>query len=337
MSLRFSKLDRPSIRRLKPGEKLIEHGITAERLSDGDLRYSVNLMVDGKRIHRVIGKESEGLTRTQCEEFIEWARSEARAGRVSLPKGRKLALTFTAAADDYVNRLDESAGKNITIKRRHLRMYLKPFFGPMRLDAITRFTMDRYKKKRQSEEAANATINRELATFSHLLSMAIEWKWLDRALSRPRMLAEAAGRIIALTDVQCDALMTASVESADPYCWLFVAFGQNTAMRHSEILATRFDRLDLERLRLFIPDAKAGQREQPITPELAAMLRIEREMRDDREGWIFPHCIPIAGRASRTDGQRISRRRGRRRARSQAHDAACDAPHRDYRACASWG
>jgi integrase len=182
------------------------------------------------------------------------------------------------------------------IKRRHLRMYLKPFFGPMRLDAITRFTIDRYKKKRQSEEAANATINRELATFSHLLSMAIEWKWLDRALSRPRMLAEAAGRIIALTDVQCDALMTASVESADPYCWLFVAFGLNTAMRHSEILATRFDRLDLERLRLFIPDAKAGQREQPITPELAAMLRIEREMRDDREGWIFPHCIPIAGR-----------------------------------------
>ena len=337
MSLRFSKLDRPSIRRLKPGEKLIEHGITAERLSDGDLRYSVNLMVDGKRIHRVIGKESEGLTRTQCEEFIEWARSEARAGRVSLPKGRKLALTFTAAADDYVNRLDESAGKNITIKRRHLRMYLKPFFRP---DAARRYYPLHNRplqKKRQSEEAANATINRELATFSHLLSMAIEWKWLDRALSRPRMLAEAAGRIIALTDVQCDALMTASVESADPYCWLFVAFGLNTAMRHSEILATRFDRLDLERLRLFIPDAKAGQREQPITPELAAMLRIEREMRDDREGWIFPHCIPIAGRASRTDGQRISRRRGRRRARSQAHDAACDAPHRDYRACASWG
>lgn len=103
-------------------------------------------MVDGKRIHRVIGKESEGLTRTQCEEFTESARSEARAGRLTLPKGRKLALTFTAAADDYINRLDESAGKNITIKRRHLRMYLKPFFGPLRLDAITRFTIDRYKK-----------------------------------------------------------------------------------------------------------------------------------------------------------------------------------------------
>ena len=95
MSLRFAALDRPSIRRLKPGEKITEHGITAERLVDGDLRYSVNIMVDGRRIHRVIGKESDGVTRTQCEEFIE-SRTDARAGRLSLPKGRKLALTFGA-------------------------------------------------------------------------------------------------------------------------------------------------------------------------------------------------------------------------------------------------
>src|SRR5882757_4364867 len=105
MSLRFSGLDRRSIRLLKPGEKISEHGITAERLVDGDLRYSVNVMVDGKRIHRVIGKESDGTTRTQCEEFIATAQSDARAGRLSLPKGRKLALTFGAAADDYIRRI----------------------------------------------------------------------------------------------------------------------------------------------------------------------------------------------------------------------------------------
>jgi integrase len=50
--------------------------------------------------------------------------------------------------------------------------------------------------------------------------------------------------------------------------WLFVAFGLNTAMRHSEILAARFDKIDFDTLRLFVPNAKAGQREQPITPEL---------------------------------------------------------------------
>ena len=61
VSLRFSRLDRLAVRKLEPGEKITEHGITVERLANGDLRYSVNVMVDGLRIHRVIGKESDGV------------------------------------------------------------------------------------------------------------------------------------------------------------------------------------------------------------------------------------------------------------------------------------
>jgi integrase len=303
MALRFSTLDRRSIRRLKPCEKITEHGITAQRLVDGDLRYSVNVMVDGKRIHRVIGKESDGITRTQCEEFLERSKSEARAGRLSLPKGRKLSLSFGAAADNYIERLEDGAGKNIAIKRRQLRMHLKPFFGATRLDAITRFAVDRYKKKRIDAGAANGTINRELATLSHLLSTAVEWKWLDKRPCRFQMLGESPGRVIALSDNQCAALMRAGVESADAFCWLFVAFGLNTAMRHSEILAARFDKIDFDKRRLFVPDAKGGQRAQPITSELAEMLRGEREMRDDRAGWIFPslHRDSRTGHRARMD------------------------------------
>src|SRR2546423_595367 len=85
------------------------------------------------------------------------------------------------------------------------------------------------------ERPATSTINRELATLSHLFSMAVDWKWLDRRPCRLQMLEESPGRIIALSDDQCVALMRAGVESADPFCWLFVAFGLNTAMRHSEI------------------------------------------------------------------------------------------------------
>ena len=42
--------------------------------------YAVNVMVNGQRIHRVIGRESDGTTRTQAEEFIEKARQDAKAG-----------------------------------------------------------------------------------------------------------------------------------------------------------------------------------------------------------------------------------------------------------------
>jgi len=303
MTQRFSRLDRPAIRRLRPGKAIAEHGITVERLADGDLRYSVNVMVDGKRVHRVIGRESDGVTRTQCEEFIEQARTEARAGRLNLPKGRKLALTFGAAADDYLKQLEQANGRNLKVKRRQLRMYLKPYFGSMRLDAISGFTIERYKKQRLDHAAAPATVNRELATLSHLFNRAVDWKWLDRLPARPAKFTESAGRIIALDDHQCDALMTAAIASADTDLWLFIAFGLNTAMRHSEIMAARWDLLDLANRRLYVPKAKAGQREQPITPELAGLLAREREMRDDRQGWIFPspHQDSATGHRVRMD------------------------------------
>ena len=55
------------------GEKITEDGITAERLADSDVKYSVNIMVDGQRIHRVIGLDSDGVTRSQAEIFIEFS------------------------------------------------------------------------------------------------------------------------------------------------------------------------------------------------------------------------------------------------------------------------
>ena len=132
----------------------------------------------------------------------------------------------------------------------------------------------------------------------------LEWRWIDHLPARPKKFKETGGRIIALTNEQCDELIRAAIGSADSDCWLFVAFGLNTAMRHSEILRARFDHVDFDKLRLFIPEAKAGEREQPITPELAAMLRKEREMRQDRQGWIFP-----ARRKDAAAGHRIRMRR----------------------------
>ena len=67
MSKTFTKLTRPAIRKLVVGQKVNEHGISFERQANGDGVFSVNVMVDGQRIHRVIGRESDGTTRTQAE------------------------------------------------------------------------------------------------------------------------------------------------------------------------------------------------------------------------------------------------------------------------------
>jgi integrase len=300
MARAFDKLTRPMMRSLRTGAKLTEQGITYERLPNGDGVFSVNIMVDGQRIHRVIGRESEGVVRGQAERFIQKVRSEAREGRLSLPSGRKTHLSFAEAAKKYEARQTETNGKNMSVKRRHFKRYLTPFFGAQRLDSISTFTVDRYKRRRLDAGARNGTINLELATLSHLMNCAIEWGWIKARPCKIKLLEREQGRIIALTDEQADALFQGALADDDPSCWLFVAFGLNTAMRHREILRTRFEQVDLDKLRLQIPRAKGGRREQPITAELADMLRREMQMRGT-EGWIFPSPRPGASLAGHRD------------------------------------
>jgi hypothetical protein len=43
------------MRLLAPEKRIAEHGIIFDRLANGDGVFSVNVMVDGQRIHRVVG------------------------------------------------------------------------------------------------------------------------------------------------------------------------------------------------------------------------------------------------------------------------------------------
>lgn len=118
MALRFSRLTRTAVRGLEAGQSVQEHAITARKLANGDVRYSINVMADGQRIHRVIGCQSDGVTREQAERAIETIRTKAREGRLDLPKGRKVHRTFAEAAVEYLLRLEESGGKTSNPKGR---------------------------------------------------------------------------------------------------------------------------------------------------------------------------------------------------------------------------
>lgn len=303
MALKFARLTRPSIRALEIGAKLAEHGITAERLRSGDVRYSVNVMVDGQRIHRVVGRESEGVTREQAERTIEALRTKAREGRLDLPTGRKVHRTFIEAANDYLERIEHhpKLGRNLGPKTRHIRQHLSPYFKAQRADKLTDFSIAHYVKHRKDAGASTATINRELSTLSHFLNRAVEWKWF-RADQRPKIAkgTEARKKIVVLPPVDQKALMQAAIGDQDPLTWLFTAIALGTGMRHSEILRIRWSDIDADNRRIYIGKAKAGQREQPIPAALAATLVKERAQIGKPDAYVFPTARADAKHPHRT-------------------------------------
>lgn len=284
----IKKLSPASTRKMSAGNKVTDGGITYERLNGGDGRWSANIMVDGARIHRVIGRESEGVTLTQVSKYIEDTRTKARDGRLNLPKGRKLTLTFTQAADDCLKRLRESDGKGIDFKDAILRIHLKPFFGGFPLAKLCQFDLERYHKLRQDEKAKPATINRELTVLSHIMTKAEEWKWIDNRPVKIKRLKVEESRLIYLTPEQAKSLVHAASHDQNPHLYPFVVIGLETGMRKMEILGMKRTDVDTARRLIYIPEAKAGMREQPITSGLADYLQRYIESLHEESKWLFP-------------------------------------------------
>jgi integrase len=258
-------------------------------------------MVDGKRIHRTIGRESTGVTRTQCEEFVEQARSESRAGRLSLPEGRKLALTFAAAAGLYLKKLKEVDGKDYTNNEQHIRLHLEPYFGTMRLDKISAFTLQKFQSHCAKQGLAEATVNRILATYRRLGRRLARWKVISAPLPMIELRRERNARDYVISEEQERRLLAAALGDSNPYVWLFIRLGLATALRHSEMLRVRLEALDPERRRLRVSVKGGRSRRQPLTRGITEILVNEREMAQDPTGWLFPSPRSRSGHVESMD------------------------------------
>ncbi len=322
MAKTFVRLSRPTMRKLPEGGRIFEHGIVFERTSHNDGVFSINVMVDGQRIHRVVGRESDGTTRRQAEEYVEKLRRDARENRLSLPKGRKLAFGVREAVEKYLARLEEEGGKDLKMKCKRFALHLTPFFGAIQLSKLSGFDVERYKKHRLEENVIRArtrdgkpvfggktkpgTVNRELAALSHLLNKAFEWGWIDRREVRIRRFREDQTRITYLTVEQIGRLLECAKSDPNEQIYLFVLVGLETAMRRSEILSIRREHIDLSRRVVFVPVAKAGAREQPITEHLADFLDQYMRALPPGTSWLFPSPAARAGHT--TDIRKAFRR-----------------------------
>ncbi len=295
MARRFIKLTRPAVRALQPGQKITEHGIEALREANGDLRWSIAVMVRGQRIHRVVGRESDKTNRSDAEDALDAIVAEAKAGRLNLPKGRAAPLTVAKAAELYLAGLEKTGGRNLANKRQHIALHIKPAIGKVQLDRLSAFTLANFRKTILDKGRSVATANRVASTFNHMATWLLENDKIDAPLRRMKKTDENNRRDWIFSDADEAAILDAAARDPYPYIWLFIRMGFGTGMRHSEILSARFDRLDVARRRLRVKVKGGRWREQPLPQWLVDLLREERESAADPDGWIFPSAHARSG------------------------------------------
>lgn len=155
-------------------------------------------------------------------------------------------------------------------------------FGQTPLTQITRVAIERYKRQRR-KEVSGPSVNRELALLSGLLQVAVEEGLLPsnpvRGVRRYRE-NENAWRY--LSPEQAETLIECCSARLRPVvmCAIF------TGMRAGEIRALTWERVDLGRSLIWIPDSKSGEpREVPLHPVLRKELARLRRHRSS--GHVF--------------------------------------------------
>lgn len=118
--------------------------------------------------------------------------------------------------------------------------------------------------------------------------MGVEWSWISRRPAKIKRFKEDSGRINYLTVEQCARVLEASKHDVSPHIYLYSMIALAPSMRMSEILSIRRCNVDVDKRRIYLPQAKSGSREQPMTGDLAAYLKEYVLMLPPGAEWLFP-------------------------------------------------
>jgi integrase len=212
----------------------------------------------------------------------------------------------------------ENKDSEVEAKKRHLKNHIVPFFGHMRLDQIGAEHVARYKAAKLKEEYDPKSINNQLAVLRKLLAGAVDWGRIDHVPALKWLMRFPPPPFDFLTFEEADRLVNAG---GDWRAMIVVAL--KTGLRHGELLALRWEDVDLVAGRLVVRQALSGKkidtpknhksREVPLSDEALAALKAHRHLRGrfvfcDEKGELMSRCMgrwPLWSACTRAGLRRI--------------------------------
>ena len=152
---------------------------------------------------------------------------------------------------------------------------------------------------------SGATINRYLATLSHMFTVAHkEWRLVShnpvREISKKK---EARGRVRFLSDAERDALLAACAKSDWQPLHTLVLLAISTGARRGELIRLKWTDVDLKTARATVHETKNGDpRVLPLVGKALAALRELKLQGSGRSEWVFAQPSGFPGPYESFDG-----------------------------------
>jgi integrase len=175
----------------------------------------------------------------------------------------------------------------VYLKEWVFRPHLEPFFGSMKLDAIGPADVEEFKAAKVAEGQSRKSINNLLGTLRKLLNLALEWDVITKV-------PKVQGFKVKNSFITDDMFLTFDevdrfLLAAAPEWKVYTKTGVKTGLRVGELLALKWEDLDLVAGRLIVrrtlwrtqegPPKGGKNREVPLSPDALAALRAHRHLR----------------------------------------------------------
>lgn len=210
------------------------------------------------RVQRA-GQSSIAKTFNTKADAIKWARNVESQLDLGILAPKQTMPRMMSVLARYLEEVTPTK-KGVKQERNRIRQLQKSKLADMQLDKITSEVMAQYRDTRLKTVSAN-TVRIELALISVLFEQCRkEWGF---ALANPvrgiRIPKPGKPRQRRLEEGEEDALLAACRTSRAYYLHSFVVLAIETGMRCSELLALRWENLNLNNRTAFLPDTKNGQ------------------------------------------------------------------------------
>lgn len=207
--------------------------------------YYIDYYCEGRRV-----REPASKRKAEAKEMLEARKTDIKRGEFQLPGKRK--IKFEDFAEEYMEYA--KTNKRSWIRDEMVLRHLIPYFKGIPLSKINPKQIENYKQMRL-EQVKPATINRELALFKFMFSLAKKWKYAnENPVKEVKFLHERQLITRILNKEEAMKLIAVAGDRLKPVIMLAL----NTGMRSGEILNLRWNDIDFDKQFIYIKETKSG-------------------------------------------------------------------------------
>lgn len=224
---------------------------------------------------------------------VNWGQDRERHllqhGPARLKKEVPTLEEFAPRFMDGYARANRQKPSGVAAKDTILRTHLVPTLGKRKLDAVTNEDIQRLKGA--LKEKSPKTVNNVLTVLSMMLKKAVEWEVMDQTRCVIRLLPTPKSSA-AFHDFDDYERLVEAARASDVRSHLIVLLGGEAGLRCGEIMALRWDDVDLRKRQIcvqrsdwkgHVTTTKGGRlRHVPMTKRLAEALQAHRHLRSER-------------------------------------------------------